>query len=70
MISFFQMLKFFKIVFKFNERVYECKDVEDAIRRARDSAIRGAIVIVCGSISFLSLAHKAIKMINSSLTFI
>lgn len=54
----------FNIVFKFNERVYECADVDEAIRRARDSATRGAIVIVCGSISFLSLAHKAIKSIN------
>lgn len=54
----------FKIVFKFNERVYECADVDEAIRRARDSAIRGAIVIVCGSISFLHLAHKAIKSIK------
>ena len=54
----------FKIVFKFNERVYECADVDEAIRRARDSAIRGAIVIVCGSISFLHLAHKAIRSIN------
>ena len=62
----FTTTELFKIVFNFNESVYECKDVEEAIRRARESAIRGAIVIVCGSISFLHLAHKAIKMINPS----
>ena len=62
----FTTAELFNIVFKFNENVYECADVDEAIRRARDSAIRGAIVIVCGSISFLSLAHKAIKSINSS----
>lgn len=61
----FTTAELFNIVFKFNKRVYECADVEDAIRRARDSAISGAIVIVCGSISFLSLAHKEIKKINS-----
>ena len=61
----FTTTELFNIVFNFNESVYECADVDEAIRRARDSAIRGAIVIVCGSISFLSLAHKAIKMINS-----
>ncbi len=60
----FTTTELFNIVFKFSESVYECKDVEDAIRRARGSAIRGAIVIVCGSISFLSLAHKAIKSIK------